>query len=176
LVGVRHVGQDEPDDRFMQGADFQRGIAKLRAFNLTYDILIYPRQLPAAIELARAFPEQPFVVDHLAKPLIRDGVVSPWSEQIRSLAECPNVMCKLSGLVTEARWQGWQSDDFRPYLDVAFEGFGPERLMYGSDWPVALLAANYSQVCNIVADYLRQYGDKVQAKVFGLNAARFYDL
>ena len=176
LAGVRHVVQDEPDDQFMLRKDFQRGIAKLREFELTYDILIYPRQVPAAIELARAFPEQPFVLDHLAKPQIRDRILLPWSTQIRSLAQCPNVMCKISGLVTEANWQGWQAEDFQPYLEIAFEAFGPDRLMFGSDWPVALLAADYEQVFNLVRDYLVRHNQEAEAKVFGLNAARFYDL
>lgn len=176
LAGVRHVVQDEPDDAFMLRADFQRGIAKLRTFSLTYDMLIYPRQLSAAIELARAFPEQPFVLDHLAKPFIRDGVISPWREQLQELAASPNVMCKVSGLVTEARWQGWQPADFRPYLDAAFEAFGPDRLMYGSDWPVTLLAGSYTQVFALARDYVASLGSETEEKFFGLNAARFYDL
>jgi L-fuconolactonase len=176
FVGVRHVVQDEADDRFMLRPDFQRGIGQLRAFGLTYDLLIYPRQLPAAIELARAFPEQPFVLDHLAKPPVRDGVVSPWREQVRELAALPNVMCKVSGLVTEGRWQAWQADDFRPYLDTVFEAFGPGRLMFGSDWPVALLAASYRQVFTLILDYVARCGNGADAKVFGLNAARFYGL
>lgn len=176
FVGVRHVVQDEPDDRFMLGDEFQRGIANLRGFGLTYDILIFPRQLPAAIELARAFPEQPFVLDHLAKPFIRDGVTSPWREQLRELAASPNVMCKVSGLVTEARWQGWQPADFRPYLDTAFAAFGADRLMYGSDWPVALLAGSYSQVFALARNYVAALGGEMEEKFFGLNAARFYDL
>jgi L-fucono-1,5-lactonase len=176
FVGVRHVLQDEPDDRFMLSESFRHGIGKLSAFKLTYDILIFPRQLPAAIDLVRAFPDQPFVLDHLAKPLIRDAVLSPWREQVRELAASPNVMCKVSGLVTEARWQGWRAEDFRPYLDVAVEAFGPDRLMFGSDWPVALLAANYPQVFALVRDYFAGCGPGVEAKVFGLNAVRFYDL
>jgi L-fuconolactonase len=176
FVGVRHVVQDEPDDQFVLGADFQRGIGALPEFGLTYDILIYPRQLPAGIELARRFPEQLFVLDHLAKPRIRDHVLSPWSEQIRELAQCANVMCKVSGLVTEANWEAWRGDDFRPYLDCAFEAFGPDRLMFGSDWPVALLAASYEQVCELVRDFLAPYGVGVSDKVFGLNATRCYDL
>jgi len=176
FVGVRHVVQDEPDERFLLREDFQQGIAKLQGLGLTYDILIYPHQLPAAIELARAFSEQPFVLDHLAKPLIRDQVLSPWSEHIRRLADCPNVMCKVSGLVTEANWQRWQAADFRPYLEVVLDAFGPHRLMFGSDWPVALLAASYEQVYGLVCDHLAQYDKQAQAKVFGLNATHFYGL
>lgn len=176
LVGVRHVVQDEPDDRFMCRDDFQRGIGKLAQFGLTYDILIYPRQLPAAIDLVSSFPKQPFVLDHLAKPLIRDAILEPWSEQVHELAKAPNVMCKLSGLATEARWHGWRTDDFKPYLDVVWSAFGPDRLMYGSDWPVALLAATYQQVFDLVDVFLQPFGDDAKAKIFGINAAKFYGL
>ena len=174
FVGVRHVVQDEPDDDFMLGADFLRGIGELRAHRLTYDILIYPRQLPAAIALAQRFPGQPFVLDHLAKPAIKAGTLSPWREQIRELAQAPNVLCKVSGMVTEADATAWQAADFRPYLDVVFEAFGEDRLMFGSDWPVCLLAAEYALVCALVRDYLAPLTAAAQAQVLGGNAARFY--
>ncbi len=176
FVGVRHVVQDEPDDGFMLRADFQRGIAALPAFGLTYDLLVFPRQLPAAIALARKFPGQPFVLDHLAKPPIKDGALSPWREQIQELARLPNVRCKVSGLVTEADWQAWRADDFKPYLEVAFEAFGPDRLMYGSDWPVCLLAGKYERVFGLLEDYTRPLGADARAKFFGENAAQFYGL
>ncbi len=176
FVGVRHVVQDEPDEGFLLREDFRRGLGKLRGFGLTYELLVYPKQLPAAIELVRAFPEQPFVLDHLAKPLIRDGVLSPWREHIRQLAESPNVLCKLSGMVTEARWRTWQQEDFRPYLDVALEAFGPGRLLYGSDWPVALLSAEYRQVYDLLQNYVAGLGNDAAARIFGLNAVGFYDL
>jgi L-fuconolactonase len=176
FVGVRHVVQDEPDDRFMLGDDFQRGIGKLRPFGLTYDILVFPRQLPAAIELARAFPEQPFVLDHLAKPRIAQGEISPWRELMFDLAKEPNVFCKISGLVTEAHWNRWEPKDFAPFLEVAFQAFGPDRLMYGSDWPVALLSADYPGVYRLAREYVRRQGPGVESKVFGLNATRFYNL
>jgi L-fuconolactonase len=174
FCGVRHVVQDEPDVNFMLGAEFQRGIGKLREFKLAYDILIFPRQLPAAIELARRFPEQPFVLDHIAKPPIMDGTLSPWREQIRELAKSPNVLCKVSGMVTEADLAAWKPADFRPFLDVVFEAFGEERLMYGSDWPVCLRAAKYAQVYQLVADYAQKLSDAAKEKIFGGNAARFY--
>ena len=158
----------------MLGAEFQRGIGKLRAFHLTYDILIFPRQLPAAIELAHRFPEQPFVLDHIAKPLIAAGTLSPWREQIRELAKSPNVLCKVSGMVTEANLTVWKPEDFRPFLDVIFESFGEDRLMYGSDWPVCQLAASYAQVHALVADYTRELSTAAREKFFGGNAARFY--
>ena len=172
-VGVRHVVQDEPDDDFMLRPEFMRGIGRLQQFDLTYDILIYPKQLPAAIRLVEEFPDQPFVLDHIAKPAIGAGVISPWREQLRELARFPNVFCKVSGLVTEATWDGWRSDDFRPYLDVAFESFGIDRLMYGSDWPVALLAGTYTQVHGLVQSYVPP---QHHAAFFGDNAARFYGI
>lgn len=176
FVGVRHVVQDEPDDGFMLREDFQRGIAALSGFDLTYDLLVFPRQLPAAIALVQKFPEQPFVLDHLAKPRIKDGALSPWREQIRALAKLPNVACKVSGMVTEADWQNWQSDDFKPYLEVVFEAFGPDRLMFGSDWPVCLLAGSYERVLGLAQDYVSRLGKDAKAKFFGENAARFYGL
>lgn len=174
FVGVRHVVQDEPDDQFMLQPDFLRGIGELKQFDLAYDVLIYPRQLPAAIKLARRFPEQPFVLDHIAKPLIKDRVLSPWDQQIRELAKFTNVTCKISGMVTEAKWDGWKPEDFKPYLDVVTEAFGEDRLMVGSDWPVCLLAASYNQVIDLVSDYFGSLGASAQAKVFGGNAAKFY--
>jgi L-fuconolactonase len=174
FCGVRHVVQDEPDVNFMLGAEFQRGISKLHAHKLTYDILIYPQQLPAAIELAHRFPEQPFVLDHIAKPLIKDGTLSPWREQIRELAKSPNVLCKVSGMVTEADQKAWKPADFKPYLDVVFEAFGEDRLMYGSDWPVCLLAGSYAQTFSLVDEYTRVLSAAAREKFFGGNAARFY--
>jgi L-fuconolactonase len=176
FVGVRHVVQDEPDDQFLLRPDFQRGIAALRAFGLTYDQLVFPRQLPAAIALAQKFPQQPFVLDHLAKPPIKDGALSPWCEHLRELAKLPNVACKVSGMVTEADWQQWRADDFKPYLEVVFEAFGPDRLMFGSDWPVCLLAGSYESVCGLVQNYARQFGADTEAKFFGANAMKFYGL
>jgi L-fuconolactonase len=172
--GVRHVVQDEPDVNFMLGAEFQRGIGKLQAFHLTYDILIFPQQLPAAIELVRRFPEQPFVLDHIAKPPIMDGTLSPWRERIRELAKAPNVHCKVSGMVTEADLAAWRPADFRPFLDVIFEAFGEDRVMYGSDWPVCLRAASYAQTYALVADYTQSFSAAAREKFFGGNAARFY--
>lgn len=179
LVGIRHVVQDEPDDRFLLRPAFQRGISRLRAFNLRYDILIYPKQLPAALELVRALPEQPFVLDHIAKPFIRTGTLSPWREQIRELAQHPSVLCKVSGMVTEADHQNWKKDDFIPFLDVVFEAFGVGRLMFGSDWPVCLLAASYPRVVELLDDYVRTHARLKPSEfegLWGLNAARFYGL
>ena len=172
LRGFRHVAQAEPEDRFLAREDFVRGVAMLGSFDFTYDILIYPRQLPAAAELAERFPDQRFVVDHLAKPRIETGEIEPWASGIRRIAACENVYCKLSGMVTEADWRAWKPEDFKPYLEVVFEAFGPRRLMFGSDWPVCLVAATYTQVKELVA----QYAGSHRERIFGGNAAHFYGL
>jgi len=176
LAGLRHVVQDEPDDRFLLRADFQRGVALLRRFGLTYDLLVYPRQLPAVLELVAAFPEQPFVVDHLAKPAVRAGQVEPWRTHIRALARFPNVSCKISGLLTEARWKEWKRADFGPYLATAVEAFGEDRLMFGSDWPVCLLSGSYQDAIALAADAAARLARSTGHKLFGLNAARFYGI
>jgi len=174
FVGVRHVVQEEPDDEFMLGKDFQRGISKLQGFGLTYDILIFPNQLEAAIRLAENFPLQPFVLDHIAKPPIKAGTIEPWKSQLRRLAQLPNVHCKVSGMLTEADHKSWQPEQFRPYLDAVFEAFGPSRLMYGSDWPVCLFAGNYEQAFRLVDDYVRHLTESERAGLFGGNCERFY--
>lgn len=174
FVGVRHVAQDEPDDRFLVRPDFARGISKLKQFDLAYDLLVFPNQLPAAIELAAQFPEQRFVLDHIAKPGIREKLMEPWHTQIRELGKLPNVMCKVSGMVTEADWENWRTLDFRPYLDAVTEAFGTERLMYGSDWPVCLLAGEYSRVYQLADDWARQFPPAIREQIFGGNCARFY--
>lgn len=174
FVGVRHVVQDEPDDNFLIRKDFTNGIGRLAQFKLTYDLLVFPKQLPAAIRLVKKFPNQPFVLDHIAKPPIKSGVISPWREQICELARHPNVMCKVSGMVTEANWKSWKKADFRPYLDVVFEVFGSGRLMFGSDWPVALLAGTYARVFDVAHRYCTALTAAEQKKIFGGNAVRFY--
>jgi L-fuconolactonase len=176
LRGFRHIVQAEPDDQFLVQRDFMNGISRLGEFGFTYDILIYPKQLPAAIELVAKFPEQRFVIDHLAKPEIRTSNRASWAAHIADLAKNTNVYCNLSGLVTEVDWRRWKAGDFRPYLDVAFEAFGPERLMFGSDWPVCLLAGSYRQVKQTIADYFEDHPADVKEKVFGGNAIRFYGL
>lgn len=176
LRGFRHIAQAESDDRFLVGPDFVRGIGQLASFGFTYDILIYPRQLPAAIELVSRFPGQKFVVDHLAKPEIRSRKIADWERNIRQLACFPNVQCKLSGMVTEADWDGWKSADFAPYLDVVFDCFGTARLLFGSDWPVCLLAAEYAQVKGLIEEYTKGLPKSELENIFGGNAARFYGL
>lgn len=176
LRGFRHIAQDEPDDRFLIRPDFLRGVALLREYGFTYDILIYPEQLPSALELVASFPEQKFVVDHIAKPEIKSRSRSGWAVLMQNIAAKPNVYCKLSGLVTEADWKTWKKEDFRPYLDVVFDAFGPKRLMFGSDWPVCLLAASYQQVVEIVEGYIQDFAADIKDKIFGGNAADFYQL
>ena len=176
FVGVRHVVQDEPDDNFMLRPDFLRGIGRLKAHDLTYDILIFPKQLPAAIELVRRFPEQSFVLDHMAKPLIKDRTIEPWRRQIGELAQAPNVWCKVSGLITEADHAKWKPADFKPCLDVVFEAFGEDRLMFGSDWPVCLLAGSYLQAHDLLANYFANQPTAALEKFFGGNAAKFYGI
>jgi L-fuconolactonase len=174
FVGVRHVAQDEPDDRFLVGKEFVRGISKLKQFDLAYDILIFPKQLPAAIELVNKFPEQRFVLDHIAKPIIREKIMEPWRTQIRELAKDPNVLCKISGMVTEANWSSWREEDFYPYLDTVAEAFGPNRLMYGSDWPVCLLASEYSSVHHIIEGWVQTQNIASAEEIMGKTCAAFY--
>ncbi|HEV1993987.1 MAG TPA: amidohydrolase family protein [Candidatus Acidoferrum sp.] len=176
LVGVRHVVQSEPDDRFVLQPEFLCGISMLEEFDLAYDILIYPRHLPVAAEFVERFPRQRFVLDHLAKPPIKSGALEPWARGIRELASFPNVYCKVSGMVTEADWQAWQPADMRPYLDVAFECFGPSRLMIGSDWPVCTVAGSYSRVMDLVKGYLSKYSAEERDAVLGGNAVKFWRL
>ncbi|GEO03556.1 amidohydrolase [Adhaeribacter aerolatus] len=176
LKGLRHVVQAEPDDQFLLRPEFLRGISLLQKFNLTYDILIYPKHLPVATEFVAKFPNQPFVLDHIAKPFIKDQILLPWAQHIRELAQHPHVYCKLSGMVTEADWHNWQPSDFKPYLDVVTEAFGPERLIHGSDWPVCTLAGTYTEVMNLVREYLNQFSKTDQEKILGGNAIRFYNL
>lgn len=176
MCGVRHVVHDEPDGQFMLREDFVRGIGVLAAFDLTYDLLLFPKHLPVACELVSKFPDQPFVLDHIAKPFIKDGRVSPWDADIRRLAEFPNVFCKVSGMVTEANWKAWKLADFRPYLDIVFDVFGAKRLMVGSDWPVCTLAGAYSQVMQLALEYVAQLPEAEQADVLGNNAIDFYKL
>lgn len=143
--GVRHILQDEPDDDYMLREDFNAGIAQLAHFGLSYDVLIYERHLPQTLKFVDRHPDQIFIVDHIAKPRIRDRIVSPWRELIGELAARPNIYCKISGMTTEADWRSWKEEDLRPYFDIVLAAFGPQRLMFGSDWPVLLLASDYSR-------------------------------
>jgi L-fuconolactonase len=176
LLGVRHVVQSEPDDRFMLRPEFCRGISLLDASELTYDILIYPKHLRVAAELVSRFPRQRFVLDHLAKPQIRAREMREWEEGIRTLAAFPNVFCKVSGLVTEADWTSWTPADICPYLDVAFDCFGAHRLLAGSDWPVCTVAADYQRTIALVDEYMNDRPAAERDAVMGGNAARLWRL
>ena len=176
MKGFRHVLQGEPDRALMLKPEFKRGISQLGRFRFTYDILIYPDQLCFAKEMVAAFPNQPFVIDHLAKPYIKNRKVETWEKGIRAIAEHGNVYCKLSGMITEADWQNWKKEDFQPYLDVVVEAFGTNRIMYGSDWPVCLVAGGYAGMLDIVEDYFSSFSHSEQAAFFGGNASRFYKL
>jgi L-fuconolactonase len=176
LVGVRHIVQGEPDDRFLLRPDFGRGISRLQEHGLAYDILIYPRHLPVAAELAARFPGHRFVLDHLAKPDLKRGALRDWERDLRRLAAFPHVWAKLSGLVTEADWAAWTPEQIRPCLDVAFDAFGPERLMIGSDWPVCTLAADYDRTVAVVTGYIEGRPAAERDAVLGGNAVRFWTL
>jgi len=175
LKGFRHVVQGEADG-FMLRKDFRHGIAALKEFGYTYDILIFDHQLPDAINLVNSFPDQPFVLDHIAKPDLKTGNIDRWEANIAELAKAENVLCKVSGMVTEAHWDSWSSDDLKPCLDVVFENFTAKRLMFGSDWPVCNVAAGYSEVVNIVQDYISLLPQNEQELVWFKNAQTFYNL
>lgn len=176
LVGVRHVVQDEPDEKFVLRDDFMRGIGKLKEYNLVYDILIFPHQLAATIELVKRFPEQVFILDHIAKPYIKDKQMSPWESDIKKLASFENISCKISGMVTEADWHNWRAEDFRPYMEVVLEAFGSKRLTIGSDWPVCTLAGEYGSVVSIAADFIARLSDNEQKAIWEENPKRIYGL
>ncbi len=176
LKGFRHVLQGETDRALMLQPEFKRGISLLEKYNYTYDILIFRDQLRYASELADVFPSQKFILDHIAKPGIKAGDIKEWETDIRELAMRPNVWCKVSGMVTEADWHNWQPAHFKPYLDVVTEAFGMQRLVYGSDWPVCLVAGPYERMLGIVKEYYSAFSEEEQAAFFGGNAVSFYNL
>lgn len=175
LKGFRHIVQGEPDDFLLQ-PDFIKGVGQLVAFDFTYDILVYPTQLAASYAFAKQLPNVRFVLDHIAKPYIKKGEIEPWARDIKKLAELPNVFCKVSGMVTEADWHSWQNADFVHYLDVVLEAFGTHRLMFGSDWPVCLVAAEYGTMKDVLAQYVSKLSKNEQNKIWGENAVNFYSL
>ena len=174
LKGFRHVIQDEPDVNFILGKDFQKGLAMLGKYHFSYDILVFPTQLSATLQTVQTFPLQPFVMDHIAKPYIKTGKIELWENYMRAIGEHKNVYCKVSGMVTEADLQGWQYQDFVPYLDVVFEAFGTDRIMYGSDYPVCLLGGSYKNVKEILQQYMSSFSEQVQQKIWEGNARKFY--
>ena len=176
VKGFRHVLQSEADRTLMLKPSFMNGIAMLNRFGFAYDILIFPDQLKFIPEFVGAFPDQRFVIDHMAKPAIRDRQIDDWKRNIKEVATYQNVFCKISGMVTEANWNNWKEEDLFPYMDVVVESFGPRRIMFGSDWPVCLVAASYEQVWHVVRKYFSTFSQSEQESVFGTNAIQFYNL
>lgn len=175
LKGLRHIVQAEPDG-FLLRKDFQRGIAALETHHLTYDILIFPHQLEEAITLVESFPNQRFILDHCAKPYIKDAKIKIWQQHIVKLAKFENVACKVSGLTTEADWNHWDANTMQPYLDVVFNAFGTKRTLFGSDWPVSLLAGSYAETIMLIEDYISKFSTTEQQQIMGLNAKAWYHL
>jgi len=173
--GVRHIVQAEKDDYLLR-EDVQGGISKLSKYNLAFDILVFPQQLPAAIELVEKFPEQTFVLDHIAKPNISAPMTETWKTNITALSKFENVSCKLSGMVTETKDFAFADEDFAPFMDHVFSSFGANRILFGSDWPVCLLAADYNKVKTLISDYLDKHSAKIKAQVLGINAIKIYNL
>ena len=177
LKGFRHILQGERDRALMLKPAFKRGIGSLGRYGYTFDILIFPDQLGYTREFVASFPDQPFIIDHIAKPYIKDRYITEeWKDAIRAVAAYPNVWCKISGMVTEADWKNWKPEHFKPYLDTVVEAFGPRRIVFGSDWPVCLVAAGYAQVVSLVEDYFAGFSVEERAAFFGGNAVKFYGL
>lgn len=175
LKGFRAVLQSQDPSYMLQPA-FLRGIGMLKKYGFTYDVLVFPKHLAAVKELVQNNPDQSFVIDHLAKPYIKAGEIEAWAKDMRELAQYPNLYCKISGMVTEADYKKWKPENFTPYLDVVVNAFGTQRIMYGSDWPVCLVAASYAQVLSIVKNYFSSFTPDEQAAFFAGNATRFYHL
>lgn len=176
LVGIRHQVQGEPDPQWLLRSDVRRGLAAVSAAGLAYDLVVLPHQLPACVEAARDHPELTFVLDHLGKPPVASGALEPWATAVRSLAALPNTVCKLSGLVTEADPRTWTVDDLRPYADTVLDAFGPDRLMFGSDWPVCTLAATYAEVVDVARQLTDPLTQSERDAVFTGSATRVYGL
>lgn len=173
IKGIRHIVQSEPDD-FLYDESFRSGVSMLKAFGFTYDLLIFPRQLKAATDFVKALPDQTIILNHCAKPNIKSKEMTDWKAGISELAMYPNVNCKVSGLLTEASWKEWSPSEFYPYLDLVFQSFGPERVLFGSDWPVMLLSGIYVQWKSLMDKYMQNFLQEDKEKFFGLNAQRVY--
>jgi len=176
VKGFRHVVQGEPDHNFLLQPNFSRGISALEKYQYTYDILVFPHQLGAVLEFIKRFPNQKFVIDHLAKPYIKDGFYDGWATLIKEIGKHENVYCKVSGMITEADFQNWTAAQIHPYLHHVLEVFGTDRIMFGSDWPVCLVAGNYKQVKKIVTDFIATTSVTEQSNIMGKNAIKFYNL
>lgn len=175
VKGFRHIVQAEPKG-FLRNTNFRNGISLLNRLGFTYDLLIKPHQLKEGIELVEAFPDQRFVLDHLAKPNIKNGEFKKWKEDLQPFSFHSNVYCKLSGLVTEAHWDAWKEEDLIPYMDWVFECFGTNRIIFGSDWPVLQLASNYSNWLRLLKQYCQQFSKEENRNIFENNATRFYNI
>lgn len=175
LVGLRHVVQAEPDG-FLDGTDFNSGIRAMRGSGLIYDLLIVERQLEEAIRFVDRHPDQVFVLDHVAKPKIASGEIEPWRSRILDLSKRANVVCKISGMVTEDSWSRWTIESLRPYLDVVVEAFGPDRLMAGSDWPVCLVATSYGRWWRVLREYFAGFSEVERSQILGETAIKTYGL
>jgi len=176
LKGFRAIMQGSPDDRYLSHPAFQSGVRQLKNFGFTYDVLVYHDQMASTARFLEKCPDQPMILDHIAKPAIRDGEIRKWKEHMKLLASFPNLHCKLSGIITEARWDRWRFEDLSPYLEVAGEYFGTDRLCYGSDWPVCLVAGRYEQVLEIVQRFLEQVTPAERENVLSANALSFYNI
>jgi len=176
LVGVRHQVHDEPDPEWLARSDVRHGIRAVTDAGLVYDLLVRSRELPAALDVARSIPDGRFIVDHIAKPAIASGEIEPWASLLRPFRELENVACKISGMVTEASWASWQTRDLRPYVDVVLETFGARRVLFGSDWPVCLLAASYERVVATARELLESLSESERDAAFGANAIEVYRL
>ncbi|MCR9197990.1 MAG: amidohydrolase family protein [Planctomycetaceae bacterium] len=176
FVGVRHVVQDEPDDDFIIRPDVKRGLGLLQKHQVPYDLLFFTQHLRHAVTLGKEFPELPMVIDHLSKPKIAAQTIDGWKEDLQAAAQYPNIYCKLSGMITEADWQNWKPADLQPYVEIALEAFGPERCMYGSDWPVCELAGTYQQVFSALQDILGTLSAGESECIYSTTASRFYKL
>jgi L-fuconolactonase len=176
FVGIRHVTQDEPDDEFIIRPEIIRGLKVLEKHNVPFDLLFYVKHLKHAATLGQQFPNLPMVIDHLAKPEIKAGNIENWIKNFKAAAACENIYCKLSGMITEADWEHWSANDLKPYVQTALELFGPDRLMFGSDWPVCELAGSYNQVHAALIEAIGPISDDEREKIFGSTAASFYGL
>jgi L-fuconolactonase len=176
MKGFRHIVQGEPDPNFILGKKFFNGISALEKHDFVYEILVFPYQLGAVLEFVKKFPNQKFVIDHLAKPYIKNGYFDGWAILMQEIAKCENVYCKISGMVTEADYSNWSYEQLQPYMDWVFEHFGAERLMFGSDWPVCLVAAEYEKVKNIAATYVEKLSTAEQDQFWWRSASEFYSL
>lgn len=176
FVGIRHITQGEPDDNFIVRTDVVRGLKVLEKHRVPFDLLFFPKHLRHAPTLAQQLPGLPMVIDHLAKPPIKTASLKGWSDDLRAAARHPSIYCKLSGMITEADWEHWKPADLKPYIETALEAFGPQRCMFGSDWPVCELAGSYEQVYNALAEAIGPLSDTEREQIFGATARRFYNL